>query len=125
MSPQRIQRKRTKGWRTPLCSCGCGKPARYVGRSTRWGNPWGIGATVTITSRFGPTRQILESIDAPAAVDLYRVWITRVHIADVPFDPYRLSLSELRGHDLACWCPLDQPCHADILLQLANRGEQP
>lgn len=27
---------------------------------------------------------------------------------------------ELRGHDLACWCPLDQPCHADVLLELAN-----
>jgi len=29
----------------------------------------------------------------------------------------------LRGKDLACWCPLDQPCHADVLLELAN-GEQ-
>ncbi|EUA64977.1 hypothetical protein I542_5155 [Mycobacteroides abscessus 1948] len=27
---------------------------------------------------------------------------------------------ELRGHDLACWCPLDQPCHADVLLEIAN-----
>jgi len=30
------------------------------------------------------------------------------------------DLAPLRGHDLACWCPLDQPCHADILLELAN-----
>lgn len=28
--------------------------------------------------------------------------------------------AELRGRDLACWCPLDQPCHADVLLRLAN-----
>jgi hypothetical protein len=27
---------------------------------------------------------------------------------------------DLAGHDLACWCPLDQPCHADVLLELAN-----
>ncbi len=27
----------------------------------------------------------------------------------------------LHGHDLACWCPLDQLCHADVLLELANR----
>jgi hypothetical protein len=27
----------------------------------------------------------------------------------------------LHGHDLACWCPLDQPCHAHVPLQLANR----
>lgn len=41
--PQRIQRRRTTGWSTPLCSCGCGKPARYVGRPTRFGNPFTIG----------------------------------------------------------------------------------
>ena len=28
--------------------------------------------------------------------------------------------NELAGLDLACWCPLDQPCHADILLDIAN-----
>ena len=33
--------------------------------------------------------------------------------------PPRPDLDPLRGHDLACWCPLDQPCHADILLKLA------
>ena len=32
MSPQRVQRRRVKGWRAPVCSCGCGEPARYVGR---------------------------------------------------------------------------------------------
>jgi Domain of unknown function (DUF4326) len=30
---------------------------------------------------------------------------------------------QLRGHDLACWCPLDQPRHADVLPQLANAPE--
>ncbi|EPX82062.1 hypothetical protein Salmuc_02429 [Salipiger mucosus DSM 16094] len=30
----------------------------------------------------------------------------------------------LRGRDLACWCPLDRPCHADILLELANKGDE-
>lgn len=29
-------------------------------------------------------------------------------------------LHELRGHDLVCWCPLDSPCHADVLLELAD-----
>jgi hypothetical protein len=28
--------------------------------------------------------------------------------------------SELRGKNLACWCKPDQPCHADVLLELAN-----
>ena len=30
------------------------------------------------------------------------------------------DVAELRGKDLACWCPLDEPCHADVLLELAN-----
>jgi hypothetical protein len=29
-------------------------------------------------------------------------------------------LDDLRGHDLCCWCPLDSPCHGDVLLELAN-----
>ena len=33
-------------------------------------------------------------------------------------------LPELRGKNLACWCPLDQPCHADVLLELANAIER-
>jgi hypothetical protein len=36
---------------------------------------------------------------------------------------YAKNLSELRGKDLCCWCPLDAPCHADVLLELANRAE--
>lgn len=38
------------------------------------------------------------------------------------YKEYILSrLHELRGKNLACWCPLNQPCHADVLLKLANR----
>jgi hypothetical protein len=29
-------------------------------------------------------------------------------------------IGELRGKNLACWCKLDQPCHADVLLRMAN-----
>ena len=35
--------------------------------------------------------------------------------------PHIKDVHSLAGHDLACWCPLDQPCHADVLLELANR----
>ena len=58
---------------------------------------------------------------------------TSRHIADVPAAmgvmmlarqpiglPPRPDLAALRGRDLACWCALDQPCHADVLLELAN-----
>ena len=40
--------------------------------------------------------------------------------ADERHAAYVAALPELRGHDLACWCPLDQPCHADVLIELAN-----
>jgi hypothetical protein len=30
------------------------------------------------------------------------------------------DVSELKGKNLACWCPLDKPCHADVLLELAK-----
>jgi hypothetical protein len=50
------------------------------------------------------------------SIDAYRVWIDQR-----PQDKLRLSATILlRGKDLACWCRLDQACHADVLLKLAN-----
>lgn len=95
MTPKRIQRQRTKGWRMP-------EGAVYVGRPTDWGNPWRVGEVI------GGQR-----LDAEAVVTLYR-GLYRLHRDQMP-DP-----AALRGRDLACWCPLDQPCHADVLLALAN-----
>lgn len=65
--------------------------AIYVGRPTVWGNPY----------------------RGEDAVEDYRWWLGN-HLD-------RLDLGEIRGRDLACWCPLNQPCHADVLLELANR----
>lgn len=56
------------------------------------------------------------AIDAARAVRFYR--------ADLVAGRLRVSVDEVRqalaGRDLACWCPLDQPCHADVLLAIAN-----
>lgn len=41
-------------------------------------------------------------------------------MGETPTFPEPPSLDELRGHDLACWCRLDLPCHADVLLEVAN-----
>ena len=95
--PQRIQRKRIKGWRMPA-------NAVYVGRPTKWGNPYYLGSLGKPGGELGMS-QVIEK---------YSYYI-RHGMADGSFD-----LSELRGKDLACWCPLDQPCHADVLLELAN-----
>lgn len=104
--PKRIQRKRLKGWRTPTCGCGCGGPARYVGRGSKWGNPW----------------RVEDGMSAKGCVWRYRDALNgELPFARVPgIDEAR---AELSGHDLACWWALDQPCHADVLLELANEQE--
>lgn len=118
MGPKRIQRKRTKGWRMP-------DGAVYVGRGSRFGNPYVVGRDYRIVedTRFGPeVDQRLQRIDPRLAKDLYRVWLSYMHTADQPRQrPAPSEIESLRGKDLACWCPLDQACHADVLLEIANK----
>jgi hypothetical protein len=116
--PERIQRRRIKGWRMP-------EGAKYVGRGSRWGNPYrAIRGTV-----WGPSRPIeggdlrAYSTHAPAsnavvaAVENYRRDIDCAIRSTLTTEEIQ---RELAGKDLACWCPLDQPCHADVLLEIAN-----
>jgi hypothetical protein len=93
-TPQRVQRRRTRG------EPGMPPGAIYVGRGSRWGNPVHVG----------------PNIDRAEAVRRYRELIASDR------DPNLVARArrDLAGRDLACWCPLDQPCHADVLLQLAN-----
>jgi len=101
-NPKRIQRKRTKGWRAPA-------GAVSVGRPGPWGNPFVIGKPKP--AAWG-NREIIET--AREAIDLYRAWLA--------VDPNKRNSirRELRGKDLMCWCRLDQVCHADVLLEIAN-----
>jgi len=92
--PLRIQRKRTKGWRMP-------DGAFYVGRPTRWGNPYTLELFSSMEQLLVMYRRFL--LETPIGIELAREARLR-----------------LRGKDLACWCPLDQPCHADVLLEIAN-----
>lgn len=114
-APLRIQRRRTKGWRMP-------DGAVYVGRPTRWGNPF---PWKSMENLFTTEREMRAEV-----VDMYREcrcdkpgWVDEVK-------------RELRGHDLACWCPTCPehrdglppgvrceacaPCHADVLLTISN-----
>lgn len=106
--PKRIQRKRTKGWRMPPNTVCVTRPGKF-------GNPFaGPGA--------------VESFRAMMREDwdyLCRIEPNRVHAVGVGHfahrrEMIRRSLSQLRGKNLACYCPLDKPCHADVLLELAN-----
>ena len=93
--PVRVQLRRTKGWRLPPNTVS-------VARPTRWGNPFRVGDATIPTAR--------------EAVHRFRRWIAdKMVVGPIPPEP-----AELRGKNLACWCPLDKPCHADVLLELAN-----
>lgn len=110
--PERIQLRRTKGWCKP-------EGAVVVARPTKWGNP----LTLRFLQEDGHAIDVEEA--RQVAADWYRSWLTapRCEVTNVFLDRRALILTgiaELRGRDLACWCPLDQPCHADVLLDLAN-----
>lgn len=86
--------------------------AVYVGRPTRWGNPFVIGDPHPYTGK---------PMDAPAAVQMF----VTLYGPSSPYYPLEAEQreqmrAELGGRDLACWCRLDQPCHADVLLEWAN-----
>jgi hypothetical protein len=128
VSPQRIQRQRSKGWRKPD---GC----VIVTRPTKWGNPFRIGALVRDPGwSAGPAHpydgplgegtysafEVRRVRDAADATDLFRAYV-EFHDDEWPPDVIR---RELGGKDLACWCPLPAPgepdhCHAAVLLRLA------
>lgn len=141
VSPKRIQLRRTKGWRIP-------EGAVIVDRRSKWGNwykPVKIGdlyvekyrahlpdpnAWVVIKldkrgGRDGPQwGGFANQAEATAfAVDLHRrsMLATRVDLDGL--NDHEFYLKDLRGKDLACWCSLDAPCHADTLLELANLDE--
>ncbi len=119
MSPVRIQRRRVKGWRQPLT-------AVYVGRPSRWGNPFTIARTFErdwiVTDADGDLPSKLFPTEAAARA--HAVELHRLHTG--PMGNYEIDVEQLRrdlaGLDLVCWCPLDGPCHADVLLEIANGG---
>lgn len=125
--PQRIQLRRTKGWRKP-------EGAAVVARPTRWGNPFAVRECRSPWCRADrlPVRhwhvydpdagacglsEPTKAIAAAVAVD----WFHQAVVDDSELvESVENIVSGLRGKDLACWCPLGQPCHADVLLEVAN-----
>jgi len=85
--------------------------AIYVGRPSKWGNPWRIGEKHPYDG---------HRLNREEALEIYRNNITQMLTAKRDDGTIILDLKELKGKDLVCWCaPL--PCHADILLELANK----
>lgn len=126
--PIRIQLSRRKGFELQTVSrAENGLPAVNVARPSKWGNPFYIineeGFPWLTDRRFkdmpvcNPDAEQLLGIEAGslhwdnAARGV--VALFRQQCCDRP-------LAELRGKNLACWCQPDEPCHADVLLELAN-----
>lgn len=112
-NPMRIQRRRTTGWRMP-------KGAVYVGRPTRWGNPYRVAPDAPEIVLHDDGRWWTVRSDA-------RSFVVGEFRADLVTGALAFTVDDVRrglaGRDLVCWCPLDQSCHADVLLDLANRPE--
>lgn len=116
--PKRIQMSRQKPWRAE------NPDAVIVARPSMWGNPFAIGAWAAACP-LGPEPMYVadrsERVrDREHAVALFREWVAARR--EFRHDAFGLSQikARLAGRDLACWCPLDQPCHADVLLEIAN-----
>lgn len=126
--PVRVQQRRVKGWRKPDNTVSVARPGKF-------GNPFAAKIKRGEKGQATMTREYL--------VRDFQEWLTTEllwrrgaegwrwctpggsdSMLGVPFaDRDRIldNLEELRGKNLMCFCPLDQPCHADVLLELANR----
>lgn len=136
-TPKRIQRKRTPGWRMPPNTV-------YVGRGSLLGNPFIVGSQCGIFDGkdgrpLGLRDQaeiLIPALTLDQCIHFYREMIDGHIMPEMfPFghnwiedfrkranwQPQPYIRSNLRRRNLACWCPLDQPCHADVLLEIANR----
>lgn len=102
--PVRIQLSRAKGWRMPPNTV-------KVDRSTRWGNPWSI-KTARSAGFYGTDAELAEMCVGMFRNAMLRNLPAVCHI--------NTNISALRGKNLACWCKPGSPCHADVLLEIAN-----
>jgi len=132
MKPQRIQLRRTPGWRLPPDAVNVARPSRY-GNPFRSSEVHAHGQAEIILAN-GLVQLVDDWWSAETVVDLYRQWMTGQAVCDPACADRKLlvrrrllpplpDLAPLRGRHLACWCRLDRPCHADVLLQLANTRE--
>lgn len=111
MKPQRIQRKRTPSYNMQEESKKLNDlPAKSVCRPGKWGNPFPVG-------KEGPFKRF--AIDNEGAVGFFEDMLTDKEFLQATNYPLQ-DIEELKGYNLACFCPLDQPCHADVLLEIAN-----
>src|SRR4051812_27649244 len=123
--PTRVQLRRTRGWRMPANTV-------KVDRTTVWGNPFDVreyGSALSLhlfesTACGCWSKSHVHGFDDETLLEVHAAhcaWLRRLGGR-----PLERATEELRGRNLACWCPLPAPgvedeCHAAILLRIANR----
>ena len=121
MTPQRLHLSRQRGFNLQAMSRALnGLPAKRVTRPGPWGNPFTIAETA---ERYGLDRAAAQA----KAVALCGQWLRGAidpKLSPHPPPSRDAIRAELAGHNLACWCAPGTPCHADVLIELANGGRK-
>lgn len=110
--PIRVQRKRTKGWKMPENTISVTRPGK-------WGNPFMVGKKIP-----EGLVEILDKDDFFHFMKFNMGFVDEREDAVRLFEKYilqKLDVSELKGHDLACWCAIGKICHGDSLLKKAKQ----
>lgn len=120
MKPIRIQRKRAKGWKMPENTVGVTRPGEF-GNPFKVGGYYKIGAgrdkgglvwVRALEAKYADSSYtLIETTEQ--AIEMYREFLKRYPLRET-------EIEKLRGKNLACFCPPDKPCHADVLLEIAN-----
>lgn len=130
MKPIRVQRKRTKGWKMPENTVSVTRPGK-------WGNPFKIGHFYLMgdnhkeTGRFLPGATVIymeasqekyadERYESPKTIEDCITMYER-YLKLIPERSINELKNKLKGKSLACFCPLNKPCHADVLLKIVNQ----
>jgi hypothetical protein len=104
--PQRIQLRRTKGWKMPADTV-------KIDRTTKWGNPFAVTPELTREQSIALYEKMIAGEPATGGgLSLAKQRELR--------ETLLAEIGELKGKNLACWCSLDGPCHGNVLLRLAN-----
>jgi hypothetical protein len=115
--PQRMQVSRKAGFNLQEASHALnGLPAKLVTRPGRWGNPFVIA---DVAKKYGLDRNAAQAKAVHMAMDWLRGTLDPKLSPGPPPDRDTIR-RELAGHNLACWCKPGQPCHAELLIELAN-----
>ncbi len=115
--PQRMQVSRKAGFNLQEASRALnGLPAKLVTRPGPWGNPFSIDE---VAARYRLDRAAAQAKAVAMAGEWLRGTLDK-KLSPGPAPSREVIRSELAGHNLACWCRPGAPCHADVLIELAN-----